>query len=134
VAGTVKSQLDALLAAINAHINLASGAHAASATSYAGGGNWADGTTNPATTVEAQLDKVISDLASAGGADKVGATVASLWADATGVADAGQDGTRRNCQRPRRYLRRPQGRRGRHSGRSQCADRGEREEPVRRAA
>lgn len=85
-AGTVKSQLDALLAAVNAHINLASGAHAASATSYAGGGNWADGTTNPATTVEAQLDKVITDLAGAGGADKLGATVASLWADATGVA------------------------------------------------
>jgi hypothetical protein len=87
-AGTVRSQLDALLGFINSHINNASGAHAASATSYAGGGNWADGTTNPATTVEAQLDKVITDLAGASGADKLGAAVASLWADGTGVAAA----------------------------------------------
>ncbi|MBI3184821.1 MAG: hypothetical protein HYZ28_22005, partial [Myxococcales bacterium] len=72
-AGSVRSQLDALLGFINSHINNASGAHAASATSYAGGGSWADGTTNPATTVEAQLDKVVSDLAAATGAPKVGA-------------------------------------------------------------
>ncbi len=72
-AGTVRSQLDALLGFINAHINLASGAHAASALTYAGGGNWADGTTNPATTVEGELDKIISDLAAASGAPKVGA-------------------------------------------------------------
>ncbi|MCI0346896.1 MAG: 5'-nucleotidase, partial [Chloroflexi bacterium] len=57
VAGSVKSQLDALLGFVNAHINLAAGAHAASAITYAGGGAWADATTNPATTVEAQLDK-----------------------------------------------------------------------------
>lgn len=73
VAGTVRSQLDALLTFINAHINLSSGAHAASALTYAGGGNWADGTTNPATTVEGQLDKIISDLAATTGAPKVGA-------------------------------------------------------------
>jgi hypothetical protein len=71
--GSVKSQLDALLGFINAHINQAAGAHAASAVAYAGGGNWADGTTNPATTVEAQLDKVISDLAATSGAPKIGA-------------------------------------------------------------
>ena len=80
-AGSVKSQLDALLGFINAHINNASGAHAASAISYASGGNWADGTTNPATTVKTELDKIISDLAGAGGADKVGAIVTSTWAD-----------------------------------------------------
>ena len=84
-AGGVKSQLDALLGFINSHINLASGAHAASAVSYAAGGNWADGTTNPATTVKAELDKIISDLAGTGGADKIGATVAGLWADGTGI-------------------------------------------------
>jgi len=39
---------------------------------YAGGGNWADGTTNPATSIEAQLDKNIADLAGSGGAAKVG--------------------------------------------------------------
>jgi hypothetical protein len=72
-AGTVKSQLDALLGFLNAHINQAAGAHAASAVTYAGGGNWADGTTNPASTVEAQIDKVVADLSAATGAPKVGA-------------------------------------------------------------
>lgn len=38
---------------------------------YNGGPAWADGTTNPATTVEAQLDKVISDLAGSTGAAKI---------------------------------------------------------------
>jgi hypothetical protein len=72
-AGTVRSQLDALLGHINAHINDATDAHAASAIGYAGGGNWADGTTNPATTVEAQLDKIVSDLVATAGAARVGA-------------------------------------------------------------
>lgn len=34
--------------------------------SYAGGAAWVDGTTNPATTAEAQFDKMITDLKSAG--------------------------------------------------------------------
>lgn len=38
---------------------------------YAGGGAWADGTTNPATTVEAQLDKIVTDLAGAAGSAKI---------------------------------------------------------------
>jgi hypothetical protein len=80
-AGSVKSQLDSLLGFVNGHINDSSGAHAAAAVSYVGGGNWADGTANPATTVEAQLDKLITDLAGSAGADKVGATVSSAWAD-----------------------------------------------------
>jgi len=71
--GTVRSQLDALLGFINGHINVAAGAHAASAITYAGGGNWADGTTNPATTVEAQLDKIMSDLVATAGAARIGA-------------------------------------------------------------
>ena len=77
--GSVREQLVAVLGAANDHITNASGAHAASAVNYAGGGAWVNGTTNPATTVEGQLDKVITDLsnsASAGnsGADKVGIT------------------------------------------------------------
>ena len=45
---------------------------------YAGGPAWLDGTTNPATNVEAQLDKIITDLvkqdsATVSGADKIGA-------------------------------------------------------------
>jgi len=43
----------------------------ASNIAYAGGGTWADGTTNPATTVEAQLDKIVSDLAGAAGSAKI---------------------------------------------------------------
>jgi hypothetical protein len=48
------------------------------ATSYAGGPAWLDGTTNPATNVEAQLDKIITDLVKQdsgtnSGADKIGA-------------------------------------------------------------
>lgn len=39
---------------------------------YGGGGTWADGTTNPATTVEDQLDKIITDLSAVTGTAKVG--------------------------------------------------------------
>ena len=47
----------------------------ASLIAYSGGPNWHDGTTNPATNVEAQLDKIITDLVDetgGGGADKIG--------------------------------------------------------------
>lgn len=48
---------------------------------YGGGGTWADSTTNPATTVEAQHDKVISDLASTSGSglDKIGCKARTAW-------------------------------------------------------
>jgi len=48
---------------------------------YAGGANWADGTTNPATTVEAQLDKIVTDLAGASGAAKVGNAPSKILAN-----------------------------------------------------
>jgi hypothetical protein len=38
---------------------------------YGGGVAWADGTTNPATTVEGQLDKILTDLATGSGTAKV---------------------------------------------------------------
>lgn len=41
---------------------------------YAGGPAWADGTTNPATSVEAQLDKIVTDLAGATGTAKIQGT------------------------------------------------------------
>jgi len=50
---------------------------------YAGGAAWADGTTNPATTVEAQLDKIVTDLAGTAGAAKIGATAGPNWADSS---------------------------------------------------
>lgn len=40
---------------------------------YGGGPNWADGSTNPASSVEGQLDKIITDLATGFGATRVGA-------------------------------------------------------------
>lgn len=50
---------------------------------YAGGPNWADATTNPPTTVEGQLDKIVLDLAAASGAAKMGYAGGAAWADAT---------------------------------------------------
>jgi hypothetical protein len=73
----------ALAAALLAHITDASGAHAASAISYAGDGTWADGTTNPASTVETQLDKIIGDLGSGDGAGKIRYDGGSAWLDGT---------------------------------------------------
>lgn len=58
----------------------------ASLVNYGGGSNWHDGTTNPATTVEAQLDKIITDLileTGGGGADKLGCGARSNWLDTT---------------------------------------------------
>jgi hypothetical protein len=81
VAGSVKSQLDAVLAAVNAHVTKPAGAHAASAVAYAGGGAWKDGSANPAATVEAQLDKLVADLAADAGAGRLGAAARSNWLD-----------------------------------------------------
>lgn len=64
--GSFAAALLALATEIDAFV-----AGAAAAISYSGGPNWADGTTNPATNVEAQLDKIITDLATAGGTAKV---------------------------------------------------------------
>lgn len=44
---------------------------------YAGGGNWADSTTNPATTVSGQLTKIIADLAATTGDVKIGSPLRS---------------------------------------------------------
>lgn len=65
-AGSINSQLISLLTTLRDHVVQAAGAHAASAVTYAGGGTWADTATNPATTVELQLDKIITDLAGVG--------------------------------------------------------------------
>jgi hypothetical protein len=75
--GTVRDQLASVLQVSTDHIDDTTDAHAASAVGYAGGATWNDGTTNPAATVEAQLDKIVSELADEGtvgygGADKIG--------------------------------------------------------------
>lgn len=40
---------------------------------YSGGPAWADGTTNPATAISYQLDKIVADLAALTGSPKIGA-------------------------------------------------------------
>ena len=63
-----------LLGFYNAHVGGTADRHAAAAIDYAGGNTaWADGGQNPATTVELQIDKIISDLAAEGGAAKISA-------------------------------------------------------------
>lgn len=62
--------------ALATHKASAANEHLATAVDYAGGGTWHSGTANPATTVEAQLDKVITDLSkdtSPAGANQIGA-------------------------------------------------------------
>lgn len=56
----------------------------ASLVGFGGSGNWADGTTNPAATVEAQLDKIVTDLATGAGTAKVrGNATTAAWKDGT---------------------------------------------------
>ena len=80
------------LAALDAHILQVSGAHQASAIAYGGGSSWLDGTTNPAASVEGQLDKSLTDListtASHSGSDKIGSALLSATAGA-GSTSAG---------------------------------------------
>lgn len=81
--GTVLSQLAALLTDIRDHINQTVGSHAAQTISCGIGPLWADNTPNPATTVQLQLDKIVSDLATTGGASKIRYDGGPIWADAT---------------------------------------------------
>jgi hypothetical protein len=80
-AGSVKSQLDALLGLLNGHAAAAAGAHPASAIAYAGGSAWKDGTANPPATAQAQLDKLVKDLAADAGAERIGAGARPNWLD-----------------------------------------------------
>jgi len=63
-------------------------AHQASAIGYQGGSAWADATTNPATTVEDQLDKLVTDLAATAGAARVGAASTGNFADGSPATGA----------------------------------------------
>lgn len=55
----------------------------ASQIDYAGGGAWSDGETNPAASVEAQLDKIVTDLTSTtadhSGAHRLGCAARTAW-------------------------------------------------------
>lgn len=74
--GRAKEAVDSLVTQLADHLNDTT-AHAASVVTYTGGPAWADGTTNPATDVESQLDKVITDLAAATGGAKIGGAAAA---------------------------------------------------------
>lgn len=69
--GTPEESDQAILTLLEGHISGTSNKHPATAIDYAGGAAWADGTTNPAATVEAQLDKVLTDLGAGSGTAKI---------------------------------------------------------------
>lgn len=75
--GQVQGILQAFQDQINAFI-----LGGAASLQYAGGAAWADGTTNPATTIEGQLDKVITDLSVGAGAAKIITAAGPNWKDA----------------------------------------------------
>lgn len=80
--GTPEESDQATLTHLNNHITGVASLHPATAIDYAGGAAWHDGATNPAVTVEVQLDKLITDLNDAtgqGGADKLGSGALTAW-------------------------------------------------------
>lgn len=89
-AHTIPEAFDEMLTVLDDHINGSVGVHPASAIAYAGGSTWADSTTNPAATVEAQLDKIINDLRATttgnSGAHKIGIAARTAWLDSTANA------------------------------------------------
>ena len=77
--GTVEEAVQVLADAISGsgsdlalHKAGTSNEHVASAVDYAGGPTWKDTTTNPAATVEAQLDKIVTDLVADAGSARIG--------------------------------------------------------------
>lgn len=76
-AQTYTEALSDLLGYYNNHVTGAADKHTATMVDYGGGAAWANGTTNPAATVEAQIDKIITDLnsttTSSSGVRKLGA-------------------------------------------------------------
>lgn len=75
--GRLKDAISAVLGFYNAHVTSAADNHPATAITYAGGAAWLDSAANPSATVEAQLDKLITDLTlqtlTHSGAHKLGA-------------------------------------------------------------
>jgi len=75
-AGRVSTALAAIMGFYNAHVTGAADPHPATAVNYGGGANWANGTPNPAATVEDALDAIIIQLANTfltiSGARKIG--------------------------------------------------------------
>lgn len=64
--GTVEEAMQATLTALNNHITSVANNHPASTITYAAGPTWANGGTNPGTHVQAQIDKMITELSAIG--------------------------------------------------------------------
>lgn len=70
--GTPVSAMQSLLTELNNHVTGASNVHPASAIAYGGGANFADGATNPASSVEVVIDNILTSLGGSTGSQKVG--------------------------------------------------------------
>ena len=81
--GRVGTAIGAMLTLFNTYVTTQAGNGGAAQIGYNGGPAWADASTNPAATVEAQLDKIVTDLAGVGGAGKIGNTAAGNIAAGT---------------------------------------------------
>lgn len=81
--GQAPAAVGALTTQLGQHVAGAAFKHPAADLNYAGGSAWLDSTTNPAASVEAQLDKVITDLISTtspnSGAQKIGCGARTTW-------------------------------------------------------
>lgn len=100
--GRVGDALSDLLSLYNTFVAGTGDTLAATRVNYAGGVAWADGTTNPAASVEAQLDKILTELAATAGALKIGGTGgvgriqgANAWTGANTFSDITTTGTNR---------------------------------------
>lgn len=95
--GRVGDALSDLLSYYNTLVGGTGDTIAATRINYAGGGSWADASTNPAATVEAQLDKIITDLGGASGYAKVGnaggLNATNAWSGANTFSDVTATGT-----------------------------------------
>lgn len=80
--GRVKDAISDVVGRYNLHV-VGTDKHAAADVNYAGGSTWLDATTNGATTVESQLDKIIDGLIDQGGttsgAHKIGIGARTAW-------------------------------------------------------
>lgn len=74
-AGDLRDQITELLGHVNSLI--------AGNITYGGGVSWVDGTTNPSTDLESQVDKILTDLATGTGSDKVAHDAGPDWANGT---------------------------------------------------
>ena len=88
--GNFRDAIGDLLGYYNDHIDGVADKHNANVIMYGGGNAWQDGSTNPAATVEAQLDKLINDLRSSStgvsGAAKIGSASATNTNGSTTLA------------------------------------------------